>query len=865
MAESDKIKSSDIIQKDLFKNTIESAEDLTKELEKLEGEFIKVAEAQSKVAKNSAKNIKTAEDLSNITKSINASAEARERANKIQTERIKLEERLKIANSTAIDQNTELKVQLQEQNKINKDLAKEKLGLISIYQKESKRLNDLRKQYKDLVLQNKGATKESGKLLKQIRDLDKELKDIDASVGQFQRSVGDYGKEAIGSTKATLALGAAVVGLNGDLGDLKTGLDANAEGSKDLNNLTEQASAIFGTFANRAGIAVSGLLDFAKQAASGNVNLFNFSSNLNKITNSFNGVVDASLKAADAAGKAADDSFDLNSELLSLNETLAILNGEFEKQSAIAGDSTRSFDDLQKAAEEAERVNIRRLAIQEDIATRELKIIEDRINAAEDDANVFALEVQASEKRIALQEVQNELNVATIDNEKILREIQRDRFERELDFAIDAFDAQKTINERQIADDRKTIEERQSIFDETVRLTQSSFESQKQLFAEFVNDKVDFDELAAETDEAQIRRTLRQLDLDDIELGRALEVIRERKIAIQDLDDAEREIADAREERLTTQLNSINELEQLQLQAEVDRLSNLVQTEEVVNQRFEIEKRALEDEADFRIQTEKLTAEEIEVIRQELANEVVNIEQQKADDILAIQLRQQQEERAIQDAKIDNIKQLNELSKTLAGDNEDAQKALLAVQKSIAISEILINTERQISDIRADSQKTDQQKTTQVTQARVSSALSVATVLATQSAYDGVENTGAGGKGDDRGGMLWMLHPEERVMTRKQNIKVGGLSNDELADMAMMYNKGQLINPMTDLALSVTNKQDKQVDKTHLVVNKLNSLQEAIENRPVQQVNVDSFGNLVEVVYRNGVRDTKTYKGKDWI
>jgi hypothetical protein len=126
-----------------------------------------------------------------------------------------------------------------------------------------------------------------------------------------------------------------------------------------------------------------------------------------------------------------------------------------------------------------------------------------------------------------------------------------------------------------------------------------------------------------------------------------------------------------------------------------------------------------------------------------------------------------------------------------------------------------------------------------------------------------VENTGAGGKGDDRGGMLWMLHPEERVMTRKQNIKVGGLSNDELADMAMMYNKGQLINPMTDLALSVTNKQDKQVDKTHLIVNGLKELKQTIINEPKQQVNVDSFGNIIETAYKKGLKTVITHKQKD--
>ena len=54
---------------------------------------------------------------------------------------------------------------------------------------------------------------------------------------------------------------------------------------------------------------------------------------------------------------------------MSLNESLAVLNGEFEKR----------------------RIHIRWLGIHEDIANRELNIIEDRIKSPNDDANILAL------------------------------------------------------------------------------------------------------------------------------------------------------------------------------------------------------------------------------------------------------------------------------------------------------------------------------------------------------------------------------------------------------------------------------------------------------------------------------------------
>lgn len=640
-----KIQHSDLVEKNVLQPTIEQVQLLTKSLDAAEQQVKDFAKAAIELSQ-ATKTFSGAEDVEKLNKSTKDLVESEKVLLAIEKEKAKLEKELeKLRAEEFKTKQQELKLDIQKrkeeerQEKIRKKEEKQLKDLDSAYKRQSKRLNELRNNYKDLAAAGRQGEKASRELLQEIQALDKELKDIDSSVGQFQRSVGDYSKQALGSTKATLGWAAALVGLQGGLDDVKTAANANEEGSKDLNKITEQASAVFNTFANRAGQAASGIFDFVKQTIDGEGGIFQFNATLAKITNSFNGVFKAAGNAADAAGQAADEQFELDRASLSLQEQLAKLNGEFERQSAIAGDGTRTFNEQQAAAEEAERVNIRRLALQEEIAQRELQIIEDRIKGTEDDANRFALEAEASEKRIELQELQNELDVATIENDKVLREIQRDRFERELDFAIDAFDVQKTINERRIADDRKSVQERQAILNETVALADSSFQSQKDLFAEFVDDRVNFDNLVAETDEAAIRRTLRKLDLDDIELGRALEVIKERKIALQDLDDAQRDVDDALQEEINTKLEAINELEQLQIEAQVQRLDAEIANEETTNERriellndrFELQKRALEDNADFVLMNEELTAEEREVIQQQLANDVAALEQEKVD------------------------------------------------------------------------------------------------------------------------------------------------------------------------------------------------------------------------------------------
>ncbi len=287
------------------------------------------------------------------------------------------------------------------------------------------------------------------------------------------------------------------------------------------------------------------------------------------------------------SGQASDEQFDLNRSSLALRESLELLNGEFERQSAIAGDGTRSFDEQEEAAIKAQRANVARLRIQEQIAEQELGIIQRRIDATEDDANRFALESEASEKRIELQALQNELTVAQIENEKILREISRDRFERDLDFAIDAFDAQKTVNERLIADDRKTLSERSAILDRTVELADSAFKNQIALTEGFLGQQTDLRKLVLEEDEEVIRERLKTLTADDIALGRILEIIRERKFVLQDIADLEREISDEVQNQLETRNQAINEIAELGVQAEIDRLNAIEQqTEASINKQF---------------------------------------------------------------------------------------------------------------------------------------------------------------------------------------------------------------------------------------------------------------------------------------
>lgn len=125
--------------------------------------------------------------------------------NNINKEAIKLEATLGKLTGASAKEQANLKLQITEKRKALAADAKEAAGRVTLYQKESARLNDLRNKYKDVALAQGLTSKAAKKLLKELTPLDNKLKGIDASVGQFQRNVGGYGKALVSTGKQFLS------------------------------------------------------------------------------------------------------------------------------------------------------------------------------------------------------------------------------------------------------------------------------------------------------------------------------------------------------------------------------------------------------------------------------------------------------------------------------------------------------------------------------------------------------------------------------------------------------------------------------------------------------------------------------------
>jgi hypothetical protein len=231
--------------------------------------------------------------------------------------------------------------------------------------------------------------------------------------------------------------------------------------------------------------------------------------------------------------------------------------------------------------------------------------------------NLNAL-VDATENLI---DVKAQGQLAEKEADKELNQLKQDQIEQDLDFLIDGFDNQKTINERKLQDERKFLEERQKILQETIEKGNQSFEKQKEKVQELTEVAIDFDELM-ELDADQLAESVKQLGLSEVILKRVLDIIRERKVVNQDNAESQQDLNDALDEQFLKEreLKALKEgktgeaLENEIIQSQIDLLKKQIEErklagEETIDQEIEL--------ARLEIDIEKRKQEEIRELVQE--------------------------------------------------------------------------------------------------------------------------------------------------------------------------------------------------------------------------------------------------------
>jgi len=448
--------------------------------------------------------------------------------------------------------------------KENKILAKNALGLIDVYEKESKRLNDLRKQFKSLSLVEKKSTKETKKLAKEITKLDKELKEVDEAAGQFQRNVGNYPDSFGDAAKSILGVAAAVITAKGAFDGVQGSLEATEEGSENVREISSKLGGVFDQVKNVVAGAALDVFDYGKAVVESVQSGEGLIDSLTEQEGQFKRTDEATTDFTDKVKNSADSQGELTRRIIEFEKAsrpleirLTKLNGLIEEQGVIAGDSTRSFEQITAAILKGQDLQVKRANINVKLAKEELEIAQERVRIANlaGGAGVALLDEETQAIR-SLIDAENDLKLEILENEKELRQVKQDRLEIDLDILIDGFDNQKTINERIIANEKETLDTRARLLDETNRLAEESFRGQKEVLAELSAAGLNVDDLLL-LDATELAKQIQQLEQSEIINTRTLEVIRERRIVVQDLEDAQNDLNDAQQEGVDIQKDII--------------------------------------------------------------------------------------------------------------------------------------------------------------------------------------------------------------------------------------------------------------------------------------------------------------------
>ena len=668
------IKRKDIFGKKVFTEPQEEAEDLLKTLDLIQETLKKTAKQAAEFAKGFK--VVDSNDIKAFNEALSKSKKAVSDLDKFEKQRIATIKKLNEANSDRIQDITELQVQLQEQRKVNKQIAKENLGLVSAYQKESKRLNDLRKEYKDLAVQNKENTKEGKALLKNITQLDKKLKDVDETVGQNQRSVGDYktAVEGLNSTLGKLGI-VAIIAKGFDLlkdafGDTREGalalqiafskftesarvfinnvIDAGS-GVKDLFSAIFDSVESLGLKTERAFLKIqlaslellnkNPLADYSQEISilNNELNSLNdqikdleessVSDSIDKIAQAFQGTTETASRAIDAQEKFLKLQLETRIEIERQEKALAGLAEKRQILQDISDDDTIGFvtraeavQKAQKAAEEFAELELKLALTREKLAFTAIK--QDLIRADISVKSLEAQENQADKSRelIRLLEQNNIARKVSDENDEAFTAAFIERRNKQVEAEAFARDQEEK--------NRKTARD--------------SFEQQLDIIEEFTEKRISTNEQVINSDKASLdqRRSalLENQKLESELFEESIDLILKQGKASLDL---RKDLTDAEKEQQKELLNR-QAIQQILNEQDAEEQFNLIrklnlgeieekrlkETLKIKKETAEINKESLKVEEEAARKTKELN-EDISLQEKVLAGELVDLENER--------------------------------------------------------------------------------------------------------------------------------------------------------------------------------------------------------------------------------------------
>lgn len=225
------IKRQEVIEDGIFDNFIKGAKASIVAMEQIESQFKQSLEAQRQFMQGwKAFDSKSIRDLNAAMKDSASIIKQMEQLKKQQAQTEEALNKVLVANEKLERERIKTqRVKVQDDEKAAKATARkaeQERKLNSVYEQSKKRLNEIKRDLKELEIQEKGNSKVAKSLREEYEKLNEKIRKAEASVGEFQRNVGNYPSVLGKAEKAARSFGNQILNIAGVAGGVMFFQDA---------------------------------------------------------------------------------------------------------------------------------------------------------------------------------------------------------------------------------------------------------------------------------------------------------------------------------------------------------------------------------------------------------------------------------------------------------------------------------------------------------------------------------------------------------------------------------------------------------------------------------------------------------------
>ena len=387
---------------------------------------------------------------------------------------------------------------------------------ISVLQNEKNTLNNLRSQ---LALLTAERNKDLQVGSKAFDEANERIKSLNDTIKEAEQGGGDF-RRSVGSYSE--ALENAIPSLGSFTGGIR------AMGTAFIANP-------IGAIITAIVVALTALFNIFKETAIGADLLSKAMAILGGVFDTLTGWISGNTSSL---SENISESLRLEKEQKRLQRTandtaksVALLTRTQDALASKSNDSTLSFDEQSKALVSLQKVQDLIFKKREKQPKDELQLAQDRLaQAKRNGKKTIELEKEVTEKDVELSEIRTEANNKRIENAQTNRQILQDIWEQELDFIIDVGEKERTNFETLATDENKSFGVRKKALGDYKETYSEFLESQKDQFNKIGLSDEEIDRLLGIKNPTELAKAITDIEgLTEIEKNRLREVLIELK------------------------------------------------------------------------------------------------------------------------------------------------------------------------------------------------------------------------------------------------------------------------------------------------------------------------------------------------